>query len=87
MTHQTPLTFTPADMRRATALMAHHAAGDPHGAAEIWREAAEVADWPGLAAAVIAVTFEVVPALRTEQGVTALRELARAYAAAEAADG
>jgi hypothetical protein len=78
------LTFTPGDFRRATALLAHHAAGDRDGMAEVWREAAEVDSWPGLAAAVVAAVFEINPALRTPEGIAALRELARSYAALEA---
>jgi hypothetical protein len=80
------LTFSPGDMRRATALLAHHATGDRAGMAESWREAAEVDSWPGLAAAVVAAMFEINPGLRTPEGIAALRELARAYAALDTAE-
>jgi hypothetical protein len=80
------LTFTPADLRRGTALLAHYATGDRAGIREIWREAAEADSWPGLAAAVIAAVFEAAPDLRSEQGVAWLRDLATAHAALEADD-
>jgi hypothetical protein len=80
------LTFSPGDHRRATSLMLHHAAADREGMAEVWREAAEVGSWPGLAAAVIGAVFEINPVLRSPEGIAALRELARSYAALEAAE-
>ncbi len=78
------LTFTPADLRRGTALLVHSATGDQVGMREIWREAAEADSWPGLAAAVIAAVFEAAPDLRSERGIAWLRDLATAHAAVEA---
>lgn len=80
------LEFAPGDFRRATALLAHYATADTAGVAEVWREAAEVGSWPGLTAAVVAAFFEIVPGLRTEEGVAALRQFAAAFAASEASD-
>ena len=80
-------TFSPGDLRRATAFLAHAASTDFEGMAAIWAEAAEVDSWPGFSAGLCAAFFEVNPTLRTERGVAALRELARAYAALEAAEG
>lgn len=79
-------TFGPGDLRRATALLIHAVVLDYQGMAEVWAEAADADSWPGLAAGLCAAIFEIVPGLRSERGVAALRELARAYAAQEAAE-
>lgn len=81
-----PQQFTPTDLRRASALLAHYAVGDLAGVGEIWREAAETDAWPDLTGAVVAVFFGLSPELLTVEGHKRLQELTRAYRAAEAAE-
>ncbi|MDH6245741.1 hypothetical protein [Mycobacterium sp. OTB74] len=78
-------TFTATDMRRAAALLTHYAAGDLAGVYEITRETIEADALADLAGALAAVFFQLSPELRTQDGVALLRELTRAFRAAEAA--
>ncbi|MDQ1250375.1 MAG: hypothetical protein QG597_4754 [Actinomycetota bacterium] len=75
--------FTATDARRAVALIAHAAAGDRAGMRLILAEAADVGELGDLAAASAATTLDFCPALRSAEGLAALRELAAALAAAE----
>jgi hypothetical protein len=78
--------FTPTDMRRAAALLTHYQTGDMAGVHAILTEAHDADESGDLAAAVVALFFELSPELMTAEGGAALRELTRAWAAAEAAD-
>jgi hypothetical protein len=77
---------TATDMRRAAAMLCHYQSGDQAGLLAIMTEAHNADESPDLAGAVVALFFELSPEVRTEEGSDALRELARAWAAAEAAD-
>lgn len=78
--------FTPTDGRRAAALLTHYRAGDYDGLYAILAEAHEADGALDLAAAVACLFFQLSPELMTDHGGEALRELTRAWAAAEAAD-
>lgn len=77
--------FNPGECRRAAALLAHAAVADIDGMASIWADATEHDSCHDLLAAVVALVFEIVPGLRSEQGVAALRQFAATFAESEAA--
>jgi hypothetical protein len=77
--------FTPTDMRRAAALLSHYQAGDLTGMFAIMSEAEQDDASADLAAALCALFFELCPWLKAAAGGERLRELTRAWAAAEAA--
>jgi hypothetical protein len=78
--------FTATDGRRAAALLTHYQAGDYAGLHAILAEAHEADESVDLAAAVVALFFQLSPELMTDKGGEALRELTRAWAAFEAED-
>lgn len=75
--------FTATDARRAVALIAHAAAGDPAGMRLILTEAQEADELADLAAALAATCLDFNPGLRTDEGLALLRDIAAALAAAE----
>lgn len=71
-TPNNPADLTPADMRRASALVVHWARRDQEGVQAVLAETSEAGRAVSLILAVISMYDEIVPAIHTELGMSLL---------------